>query len=86
MTPSRYYVILRLQHAQHLMLQSSNSITDVALASGFSSSASLSRAFKREYGLSPRHMVAHVREHGYEAIVPKWQLRSPLAWQALIEE
>jgi len=85
-TPSRYYVILRLQHAQHLMLQSSNSITDVALASGFSSSASLSRAFKREYGLSPRHMVAHVREHGYEAIVPKWQLRSPLAWQALIEE
>jgi AraC family carnitine catabolism transcriptional activator len=82
MSPNRYYVILRLQHAQHLLLQSQCSMTDVAFASGFSSSASLSRAFKREFGISPKHMLGHVREHGYESIVPEGQLRNELVWRA----
>ncbi len=36
-TPSRFYVELRLKHARSLLLQSTHSILDVALKSGFSS-------------------------------------------------
>ena len=81
LSPSRYYVILRLQHARHMLLQSQCSMTEVALASGFSSLGSLSRAFKREFGIPPKEMLGQVREHGYAGIVPEAQAHSRLNWQ-----
>jgi AraC family carnitine catabolism transcriptional activator len=80
LSPSRYYVILRLQHARHMVLQSQCSMTEVALASGCSSLGSWSRAFKREFGMPPKQMLGQVREHGYAGIVPEAQAHSRLNW------
>ena len=53
-TPSSYYLKLRLRHARHLLEHTSLSILDVSLASGFLSSPYFSRAYRAQFGLSPR--------------------------------
>jgi AraC-like DNA-binding protein len=50
----RYLRDLRLRFAHSLMVVSDASITDLCLASGFSSLSNFERAFKAYYGLSPR--------------------------------
>lgn len=52
-SPSRYYLELRITHARRLLLQSNESITNIALASGFVSSSHFSNCFKDYFGLSP---------------------------------
>lgn len=44
---------LRLEKAARLLRYSQQSLTDIALACGFSSSATFSRAFRAGYGTSP---------------------------------
>ncbi len=53
-TPSNFYLKLRLRHARHLLEHTSLSVLDVSLASGFVSSPYFSRAYRAQYGLSPR--------------------------------
>lgn len=53
-TPSGYYLKLRLTRARHLLRQTDLSVMDIALATGFSSASSLSRAYRVRYGHSPR--------------------------------
>ncbi|WP_129141449.1 GlxA family transcriptional regulator [Modicisalibacter coralii] len=53
-TPSAWYLALRLDRAWHLLAETDLDILAVALASGFTSSSSFARAFRRHYGLSPR--------------------------------
>ncbi|HXH01785.1 MAG TPA: GlxA family transcriptional regulator [Candidatus Competibacteraceae bacterium] len=53
-TPSGYYLKLRLERARHLLKQSDMSVMEVAMACGFGSASSLSRAYRARYGLSPR--------------------------------
>lgn len=53
-TPSGYYLKLRLTRARHLLRQTDLSVMDIALATGFSSASSLSRAYRGRYGHSPR--------------------------------
>jgi len=48
-----FYLDLRLDHARHLLRASSLSITEIALATGFSDSAHFSTAFSRRYGQPP---------------------------------
>ncbi len=52
-SPSGYYLQLRLAHARELLRDTGRSVLEVALACGFGSSASLSRAYRRQYGLPP---------------------------------
>ena len=52
-TPSRYYLELRITHARRLLLQSNDSIANIALASGFLSSTHFSHCFKDYFGVSP---------------------------------
>jgi len=52
-SPSRYYLELRITHARRLLLQSNESITNIALASGFVSSSHFSNCYKDYFGLSP---------------------------------
>jgi transcriptional regulator GlxA family with amidase domain len=52
-TTMTFYRELRLVVAQKLLTQSILTITDVALATGFSSSAHFSTAYRRKYGVRP---------------------------------
>lgn len=51
--PQDYYVTLRLDQARNLLRNSSESAGAIALMCGFPAPESLSRAYKRRYGVSP---------------------------------
>lgn len=52
-TPHRFVLQCRIQHAKELLARQSNSILDVALASGFRTHQHFSRVFRRHVGISP---------------------------------
>lgn len=54
-TPVGFYRQLRLERAHRLLAYSRLSVRDVALATGFSTLAEFSRAFKSRYGRPPSH-------------------------------
>ena len=56
MTPSRYYIDIRLQQARRLLLQSHLPVIQVAVACGFISPAHFSRAFRATFGVSPNKL------------------------------
>lgn len=47
------YRLIRLAHARRLLEQSPLSISEIALATGFSSGAHFSRAYRSQYGVAP---------------------------------
>ncbi|MGY8871996.1 MAG: GlxA family transcriptional regulator [Pseudomonadales bacterium] len=49
-SPSAYYLQMRIEHARHLLSDSGLSIAEIALASGFSSTAHFSRRYREFYG------------------------------------
>jgi AraC family transcriptional regulator, carnitine catabolism transcriptional activator len=55
MTPVGFYRQLRLDRAHRLLAYSRLSVRDVALATGFSTLAEFSRAFKNRHGRPPSH-------------------------------
>jgi len=55
MTPVGFYRQLRLERAHRLLAYSRLTVRDVALATGFSTLAEFSRAFKGRYGRPPSH-------------------------------
>jgi transcriptional regulator GlxA family with amidase domain len=63
-TPSRFYVELRLKHAQALLLQSTDSLLAVALKCGFSSASHFGRCFRATYHETP----ARVRRAGHSGV------------------
>ncbi|MCX4029469.1 GlxA family transcriptional regulator [Endozoicomonas sp. SM1973] len=52
-TPGSYYRNLRLEQARCLLQQTSRSVTNIAVACGFSSSAHFSRSYLSRYGIAP---------------------------------
>lgn len=52
--PQEYLSRLRLDHAKDLLASSDRSVTDIALATGFNSSAWFATAFKKHTGFAPR--------------------------------
>jgi AraC family carnitine catabolism transcriptional activator len=56
MSPVAFYRQLRLDRAQRLLTYSRMPVRDVALATGFSTLAEFSRAFKAKYGKPPSHV------------------------------
>ena len=54
-SPGSFYLSLRLKAARRLILDTHLSMADTAEQTGFSSISSLSRAFKRHFGQSPRN-------------------------------
>ncbi|WP_372885164.1 GlxA family transcriptional regulator [Shimia sp.] len=61
-TPKKYYTDLRLQRAQHLLLQTNLSVTEVAMASGFNAASHFSRLFRQRYGMSPHKLRGEAHE------------------------
>jgi transcriptional regulator GlxA family with amidase domain len=53
-TPTRYYLEARLAHARSLLAQTSMSILEVALASGFASASHFAKSYRALFGHSPR--------------------------------
>ena len=52
-TPIAYLLRIRLQYASELLTNSSSSIKEIALQSGFQSESYFFRTFRRFYGISP---------------------------------
>lgn len=52
-SPAAYYLSLRLQAARRLVADTNLPMTDIAVRTGFSSVAALSRAFRRRFGQPP---------------------------------
>ncbi len=52
-TLTNYYLRLRLAHAREQVLHSPHSLTEIAVASGFTSPAHFSRSYRAQYGRSP---------------------------------
>jgi transcriptional regulator GlxA family with amidase domain len=52
-TPSNYYSKIRLQRARQLLRQTSNSIVEISVSTGFISSSHFSKAYREMYGHSP---------------------------------
>ena len=52
-TPSSYYLKIRLQRARQLLRQTSHSIVEVSVSTGFISSSHFSKAYRELYGHSP---------------------------------
>lgn len=55
-SPKAYFQNLRLSEAHRLASDTSQSVQEIALATGFSSQASFARAFKAAYGQSVRNL------------------------------
>ena len=56
-----HYLKLRLERSRQLLRETSLAVLEIALATGFGSPSQFSRAFRREYGFSPRDTSQHDR-------------------------
>ena len=52
-SPRKYYIDLRLQRAQRLLVQTDMSVTEIALATGFNSPTHFSKVYRAHFGTSP---------------------------------
>jgi len=53
LSPSRYFIRLRIARARQRLLESERSIIDIGLDVGYSSAAHFSQVFRREVGVTP---------------------------------
>lgn len=56
-SPGKYYMELRMTKAQRLLLQTEQSISDIAMACGFISSSHFSRVYRAHFGSSPTTQI-----------------------------
>jgi transcriptional regulator GlxA family with amidase domain len=54
-----HYLALRLERSRQLLRETSLSIVEIAMATGFGSASQYSRAFRRAFGFSPREALQH---------------------------
>lgn len=52
-SPKRYITEMRLHRARNLIVQTEQSITEIAMACGFNSTSHFSKVFRNHYGISP---------------------------------
>jgi transcriptional regulator GlxA family with amidase domain len=53
MTPTKYYLTLRLRRARELLLQTDMSIMQITMACGFQSACHFSKSYRDAFGMSP---------------------------------
>ncbi|QQE91279.1 helix-turn-helix domain-containing protein [Azotobacter chroococcum] len=54
LSPSQYFIRLRMARARHLLLETDRSIIDIGMEVGYSSPSHFSQVFRREVGITPR--------------------------------
>lgn len=64
-SPAQYYLHLRLQNARRLVTDTRLPIQEIALRTGFSSLASLSRSFREAYQQSPTQYRRHFKTRAW---------------------
>jgi AraC family transcriptional regulator len=74
-TPKQYTSRLRLDQAAAMLLTTSDSVLNVALACGFQSHETFCRAFRRRYGMAP----SAYRERGFASEADRAQIREHAA-------
>jgi len=65
-----HYLALRLQRSRQLLRESSRSVLEIALASGFGSASQFARAFRQAYGVTPRQARRVDRNRHVRPILP----------------
>jgi len=63
-SPSAYYASIRLRRARELLQQTALSVLDIAISCGFHSPSDFSRAYRRQFGRTPksdRHPSSYYR-------------------------
>lgn len=53
LSPSQYFIRLRMNRARHLLLESGGRVIDIGLEVGYSSPSHFSQVFRREVGVTP---------------------------------
>jgi transcriptional regulator GlxA family with amidase domain len=53
-TPSQYYLALRLKHAKQLLLNTNRSVIDISIATGFETQSYFTACYRKHFGSSPR--------------------------------
>ncbi|WP_431256709.1 helix-turn-helix transcriptional regulator [Roseateles chitinivorans] len=66
-TPHQYLIRQRLMHALHLLRDTRRPVTDVAYDSGWADLSNFNRAFRREFGCSPRTLRGEAKLHPADA-------------------
>ncbi|SRR5215203_708382 len=61
-TPGRWVIDKKLEHAKRLLMQSDDTISNVAFDSGFENTAHFSRLFKQKTGITPMEFRKRVAE------------------------
>jgi len=59
-TPSQYYLSLRLTHAKQLLLNTNHSVIDISLATGFETQSYFTACYRKHFGSSPRNHRSQV--------------------------
>lgn len=54
-TPSQYYLSLRLMHAKQLLLNTNRSVIDISIATGFETQSYFTACYRKYFGSSPRN-------------------------------
>jgi transcriptional regulator GlxA family with amidase domain len=54
-TPSQYYLSLRLLHGKQLLLNTNRSVIDISIATGFETQSYFTACYRRYFGSSPRN-------------------------------
>ncbi|MEL7981715.1 helix-turn-helix domain-containing protein [Vreelandella titanicae] len=53
LSPSQYFIRMRISRARHLLLETERSIIDIGMEVGYSSPSHFSQVFRREVGVTP---------------------------------
>ena len=59
-TPSQYYLSLRLTHAKQLLLNTNRSVIDISIATGFETQSYFTACYRKYFGSSPRNHRSQV--------------------------
>ena len=59
-TPSKYYLSLRLGHAKQLLLNTNRSVIDISIATGFETQSYFTACYRKHFGSSPRNHRSQV--------------------------
>lgn len=71
--PRRYYLELRLKKARNMVLQTPNSISEIASSCGFVSASHFSKSYKEVFGVTPSSERQHHTNQVGHKLVPRHQ-------------
>jgi AraC family transcriptional regulator, regulatory protein of adaptative response / DNA-3-methyladenine glycosylase II len=82
--PVEFAQTRRLLTAKQLLMDTSISVTDIALASGFRSVRRLNSAFRDKYRITPSAVRRSGKADHFEGVTSELGFRPPYAWEAFL--